>query len=99
MTLNYAVVVGQIRLVLYDDREASPTCSQVQEIVLGADPERYLLVRVPPLVWNGFVGLDQAPSILANCATEPHDPQEILRKDPHDPSIPYQWDMRQPGAV
>lgn len=99
MTLNYAVVVGQIRLVLYDDRDASPTRSQIQEIVLGADPEHYLLVQVPPWVWNGFLGVGQTPSLVANCATEPHDPQEIIRKDPRDPSIPYRWDARQPGAM
>lgn len=99
MALNYTVVVGQVRLVLYDDREASSTRGHVQEIVLGADPERYQLVQVPPLVWNGFIGLGQAPSIVANCSTEPHEPEEILRKDPHDPAFPYAWGIEQPGAV
>ena len=89
MTLNYAVPVGSIRLVLYDDRLDSPTRGGLDEIVLGED--RYALVRVPPLVWNAFLGLGDAPATVANCATEPHDPAEIERRPATDPRIPYRW--------
>ena len=41
MTLNYAVISGAIKLVLYDDREQSPTFSKIQEIFLS--PENYYL--------------------------------------------------------
>ncbi|MFO0972251.1 MAG: dTDP-4-dehydrorhamnose 3,5-epimerase, partial [Phycisphaerae bacterium] len=34
MTLNYAVVVGRIKLVLFDDRAGSPTRRGLQEIFL-----------------------------------------------------------------
>ncbi len=37
MTLNYAVVSGMIKLVLYDDREDSPTRSEVMELFVGGD--------------------------------------------------------------
>jgi dTDP-4-dehydrorhamnose 3,5-epimerase len=37
MTLNYAVVTGSIKLVLYDGREASSTKGEVQEIFLGRE--------------------------------------------------------------
>lgn len=89
MTLNYAVPVGEIRLVLYDARDGSPTRGEVQVIHLGG--EDYRLVRVPPGVWNGFLGLGTAPALVANCATEPHDPAEIVRKDPRSADIPYDW--------
>jgi len=89
MALNYAVPVGRIRLVLYDAREGSPTRGEVQEIELGGD--RYLLVRVPPGVWNGFLGLGPGRSLVANCATEPHDPAEIRRTSPWTREIPYTW--------
>ena len=89
MTLNYAVVIGAIRLVIYDDREQSPTRGVIQEIVTGE--ENYALVTVPPGLWNGFTGLGPAPAIVANCATEPHDPDEIIRLDPHDRRFPYDW--------
>ena len=92
MSLNYAVVVGMIKLVLYDDREDSPTKGELQELYIGR--ENYQLVKVPPFVWNGFKGYGDEMSILANCATLPHDPEEIVRMSPFDPAIPYDWDLK-----
>ncbi len=92
MTLNYAVVSGTIKLVLYDDREGSPTRSQLQELFLG--PDNYQLVTIPPLVWNGFKGVGSHVAIVANCATLPHDPEEIVRMDPFDNPVPYDWGLR-----
>ena len=91
MTLNYAVPHGHIKFVLYDDRKGSPTRGELQEIFLG--PDNYCLVTVPPLVWNGFKGIGSEVAIVANCASIPHDPDEIDRLDPFDPSIPYDWEI------
>ena len=92
MTLNYTVVSGMIKLVLHDDREQSPTRSETMELYVG--DQNYVLVTVPPRVWNGFKGMGGATAIVANCATIPHDPAEIERLDPFDPRIPYRWDVR-----
>lgn len=92
MTLNYAVVTGMIKLVLYDDRADSPTRGTLQEVFTGED--NYALVTVPPGVWNGFKGLGGKPAIVANCATHPHDPAEIERIPPFSDRIPYRWDRR-----
>lgn len=92
MTLNYAVVQGSIKLVLHDDRADSPTRGDTDEFFLG--PDNYQLVTIPPLVWNGFKGIGVEPAIVANCATIPHDPEEIQRRDPFDPSIPYDWALK-----
>lgn len=92
MTLNYAVVFGMIKLVLYDDRSDSPTQGELMELFLG--PENYQLVRIPPMVWNGFKGVATQPSVVANCATIPHDPDEIMRLSPFDEKIPYKWDIK-----
>lgn len=89
MTLNYAVPSGRIRLVLYDARDVSHTRGEVQEMELGGG--NYSLIRVPPGVWNGFLGLGEVPALVANCATEPHDPDEIVRKPPRTAEIPYDW--------
>lgn len=91
MILNYAVPYGTIKLVLYDDRPSSRTKGEVQEIFLG--PENYCLVRIPPRVWNGFKGIGMTPAIVANCPSIPHDPDEIDRKSPDDPAIPYTWEL------
>jgi dTDP-4-dehydrorhamnose 3,5-epimerase len=92
MTLNYAVVHGMVKLVLYDDRPESKTRGEVMELYVGE--ANYALVTVPPMVWNGFKGIAPAPSIVANCASIPHDPKEIERLDPTSPAIPYSWDVR-----
>lgn len=92
MTLNYAVPHGNIKFVLYDDRAGSPTRGEVQELFIG--PDNYCLVTVPPMVWNGFKGIGGETAVVANCATIPHDPTEIDRRDPFDPSIPYDWAIK-----
>jgi dTDP-4-dehydrorhamnose 3,5-epimerase len=92
MTLNYSVPYGLIKLVLYDARTDSKTYGEIQEIFLG--PENYNLVTIPPMVWNGFKGVGTTHSIVANCSDIPHDPDEIERMDPFDPSIPYNWELK-----
>ena len=92
MTLNYAVIHGEIKYVLYDDRPDSKTRGCIQEFFLS--PENYCLVTVPPLIWNGFKGIGDKVSIVANCATLPHHPHEIERKSAFDPSIPYDWQIQ-----
>jgi len=92
MILNYAVPYGKIKLVLHDDRQGSPTFGQTDEIILGTD--NYALVTVPPMLWNGFKGIGEFTSITANCASIPHDPDEISRRDPFDPEIGYDWEIQ-----
>ncbi|MFC1959451.1 dTDP-4-dehydrorhamnose 3,5-epimerase family protein [Chloroflexota bacterium] len=92
MILNYAVVTGMIKLVIYDDRIDSPTKGELMEIILGES--NYALVRVPTGVWNGFKGVGTQPAFVANCATSPHDPAEIMRMDPFENHIPYNWELK-----
>jgi dTDP-4-dehydrorhamnose 3,5-epimerase len=89
MELNYAVISGNIKLVLYDARDDSPTYKEVQEIFMGVD--NYVLVHIPVDVVNGFKAIGGEKAIVANCATIPHDPDEIERFDPFDPTIGYDW--------
>jgi dTDP-4-dehydrorhamnose 3,5-epimerase len=92
MTLNYAVVAGTVKLVLFDDRPSSPTNGELMELFVGE--HNYCLVTVPPLVWNGFKGCGSAMALVANCATHAHDPDEIAREDPFGSRIPYDWRRR-----
>jgi len=92
MTLNYAVPVGHIKLALYDERPDSPTNGEVQELFLGES--NYCLVTVPPGVWNGFKGIGDRMAMVANCATLAHSPDEIIRLDPIDNHIPYDWSIK-----
>jgi dTDP-4-dehydrorhamnose 3,5-epimerase len=91
MTLNYAVILGVLKFVLYDDRRGSSTRGQLQEIFLS--PENYCLVTVPPLIWNGFKAIGSTTTVVANCSTLPHDPEEIVRMKPFTDKIPYNWEI------
>jgi dTDP-4-dehydrorhamnose 3,5-epimerase len=91
---NYAVVKGMIRLVLYDVRTKSPTYQELIEIDTGED--NYQLIRIPAGVINGFQGIGKETAIVANCATLPHEPDEIIRYDPTGNKVPYDWGLK-PG--
>src|SRR3989344_5765004 len=85
MTLNYAVISGMIKLVLYDNRPKSVTKGEIMEIFIGED--NYSLIIIPPNIWNGFKCIGVKPAIVANCSTLAHDPEEIKRLDPLDNKI------------
>lgn len=93
MTQHFAVPVGRIRFVLYDDRTGSPTKGILSEIELGR-PDAYRLLIIPPGIWYGFTGLADRPSIVANCADLPHDPQESENREQGSALIPYDWNRR-----
>lgn len=89
VTANYACIYGEVRFVMYDGRENSPSMGEFVEINTG--PDSYSLVVVPPGVWNGFHGLGEPFSIVASCSTEVYNPDEFERIEPDSSSIPYQW--------
>jgi dTDP-4-dehydrorhamnose 3,5-epimerase len=88
MTLNYACIWGRVKLVLYDDRPASATRTHLLERFLG--PDDYSLVVIPPGIWTGMKGMGDI-SVVANCATHPHDPRGTERADPFGDAVPYDW--------
>jgi dTDP-4-dehydrorhamnose 3,5-epimerase len=87
MTLNYVVLVGNIKLVLMTDS------GEVQEIYLGENCP-YKMVRIPPGIWNGFMALDGS-ALVANITDCVHDPEEIIREEPH--RMVYDWDKSRKG--
>lgn len=92
MVIHYAVPVGMIKLVLFDDRKDSKTKGELQEIYMGEG--NHCLVKVPQYVWNGFKGVGMQTAVVANCANIPHDPHEIERMDPFTDKIPYDWALK-----
>lgn len=93
MTVNNAVIVGHAKLVLYDSRPDSPTRGELMELFIGED--NYCLVQIPPGITNGYKAYGDKLVIMANCATEPHDPDEIVYVDPHTSDIPYDWSLKE----
>lgn len=82
-------VSGNLRLVLYDDREGSPTHGDLQLIDCGDGTRK--LIRVPPGIIYGWQNRGDAPAILANCASHPHDPSQSERIDPASGLVPHVW--------
>ena len=91
MTLNYAVIKGMIKLVLYDNRENSSTYKKTQEIFMGE--HNYTLVKIPPKIINGFKNIGTEECIVANCSNIPHDKNEIKRYSPYNNAFGYNWDV------
>jgi dTDP-4-dehydrorhamnose 3,5-epimerase len=87
----FVCVRGMIKLVLYDEREGSPTKGTVNEFFLGDHAQQ--LVQIPPHVWHGFKNIGESESLILNVVTRPYDhahPDEY-RIDPHQNHIPYSW--------
>lgn len=90
-TQNYAVIQGMIKLVLYDNRKDSPTYKELMGIFTGED--NYQLIHIPTGVINGFKAIGTKTVILANCATLPHEPDEMIHYDPLGDKVPYKWNL------
>ena len=93
LILNYICIYGQVKLVLYDMREKSPTGGETQEIFMGMD--NYCLVYIPSGIANGTKGLWNPYSIVCNIASEPHDPNKKYRRiHPKEGIINYDWERK-----
>lgn len=92
MTLNYAAIVGVVKVVLFDDRENSSSFGMLEEYFLS--PENYYLLTVPAGIWNGFKAVGRDMAIVANCATISHRSDEITRLPFNDKKISYDWNVR-----
>ena len=90
MTQRYAVPVGKIQLVIYDDRSDSASSGVLEQIFIGED--EYRLVQIPPGVWYGFKGISNIPALVANCTNLPHHPEEAQNCDPDASDIPFSWE-------
>lgn len=89
MTKNYVCIIGEIKLVLFDDRKKSSTKGKIQEIFLSN--KDYNLISIPPCIWAGFQTIKNNFSVLANCSDIPHDPSDVEKKNYDDPYFNYDW--------
>jgi dTDP-4-dehydrorhamnose 3,5-epimerase len=73
--------------MLYDGREHSPSSGALERFVLGR-PDEYKLLHVPPGIWYSFAGRSETPSLVANLADRPHQPDESERLPLDTPGMP-----------
>ena len=91
---NMAVVKGMMKIVLYDDREDSPTKGEVNEFFVGE--HNPILITIPREVYHGFKCISDEEAIVINTPTNTYNygsPDEY-RVDPHKNSIPYNWERK-----
>jgi dTDP-4-dehydrorhamnose 3,5-epimerase len=97
--VDYFIVLrGSIKICAYDDKQASPTNGQLDEIVTSE--ENFQVVRIPGFYWHGTKALGEKPSLTVYCVNRLYDfknPDEERRawNDPKiiDPktSKPFDW--------
>lgn len=91
---NITAIKGMLKLVLYDNREGSPTQGEVNEFFIGSDNPT--LVHVPKSVLHGWKCISTEEALVINCVTEPYnynDPDE--QRLPFDsPDVPYDWAIK-----
>ncbi len=93
-TDHFAAIGGMVKIVLYDARDASPSRGEISEFFAGE--HNPILIKIPRLVYHGFKCIGEHEAILINIPTNVYDhghPDEH-RIDPHDPSIPYDWERK-----
>lgn len=80
---------GHLKIVLYDDRQASGTYRQLMELHVGDARPTFLVV--PPGIWHGLQNLGTSDALVLNYPTNAYnyeDPDHY--RLPYDsPEIPY----------
>jgi dTDP-4-dehydrorhamnose 3,5-epimerase len=88
----FCVLVGMMKVVLYDAREGSPTRGEVGEFFMGA--HNPIVLRIPRGVHHGFKCISDTEALCLNIPTNTYNyanPDEY-RLPAHTDEIPYRWD-------
>ncbi len=91
---HFVVVKGMMKIVLYDNREGSPTKGVVNEFFMG--DHRQILLKIPAGILHGFKCISDQEAIVINIPTEVYhyDKPDEYRMDAHSPQIPYDWSRK-----
>lgn len=91
---HFVVVRGMMKVVLYDDREGSPTRGVINEFFMG--DHNPAILKIPQNVYHGFKCISEHEALVINVPTQAYnyqDPDEF-RVDPHSGEIPYDWNRK-----
>jgi dTDP-4-dehydrorhamnose 3,5-epimerase len=89
----FCVLQGMAKIVVYDQRENSPTKGLINEFYIGED--NMVLLKIPGECWHGFKAIGTKPVVLVNFPTKLYDykdPDEE-RLAPDTDKIPYDWGL------
>ncbi|MBD3232650.1 MAG: dTDP-4-dehydrorhamnose 3,5-epimerase [candidate division Zixibacteria bacterium] len=91
---HFVVVVGMMKVVLYDGRDNSQTKGMVNEFFMGIHNPSIL--KIPRGVMHGFKCISDTEAIVINFPTELYNyenPDEY-RVPAHSGEIPYDWNRK-----
>lgn len=93
-TDNVTCAHGMLKVVLYDDREKSPTKGEVNEFFVGM--HNPTLITIPPGVYHGWKNIGENEAIAISAPTEAYNYQQPdeYRLPYDDPKIPYNWEIK-----
>jgi dTDP-4-dehydrorhamnose 3,5-epimerase len=92
-TDRYFVASGNVRVVLFDGRDDSPSAGSIVEIhVTDRTPG---VVKIPPGVWHANQNWGQTEAHVVNFPTRAYEPDhpDKHRIDPHGGTIPFDWSV------
>jgi len=78
--------LGTAKVVLYDDREGSPTRGMLNELHFSEHNRAHLVI--PPGVWHAVKNVGSTDALFVNCPTKPYN-----HEDPDKWSLPKDSDL------
>lgn len=88
MTLNLVVPVGEIKFMLYDNR--NKVFNEGEYFSVALSKKNYQRLTIPPGIWVAFEGKGEDLNLLLNIADIEHDPSEIERIEIERIRLPYE---------
>jgi dTDP-4-dehydrorhamnose 3,5-epimerase len=86
--IDWWYVIGNLKVALYDLREASPTHRQMNEVFMG-DMYGAKILKIPPMVAHGCRALDTTHLIYVTSSV--YDTEQEGRIAPDDPELGYDF--------
>ena len=89
---RYFILNGELELVLYDDREASPTHGTLATVYMSEFRRR--LINIPAGVWHANRNVGNKDVLGINFPTEPYDrtDPDKYRLPPNNDIIPHTFE-------
>ncbi len=90
----FCAIQGMVQVALYDLREGSSTCGDLNEFFVGE--HNPILLRIPRGVAHGYKTLGTMPSLLINFPTRTYNREkpDENRLPWNTDRIPYSWETR-----
>ena len=88
----FTCINGTARIVVFDDRDGSPTNGELKEYIVNKDNP--VLVKIPTGCYHGFEAVGEEDAYIISITTEPyhHEEPDEYRIPFNDELIPFEWD-------